>query len=93
VRELDLSGAHAQQARLAVRLGQVGWIALGLVYGFPGDVHRGGDDVRPDDADHVGLRAPCVGGGALRRAVDRRAVDGPVGFGVYCFFDARYRKA
>ena len=36
VRELDLRGAHAQQARLAVRLGRSAGSRWGSCTGFPG---------------------------------------------------------
>ena len=94
VRELDLSGAHAQQARLAVRLGQIGWIALGLVYGLPGVMFIVAattyDPTTPTTLDS-GLRALAAEpyGAPLIVALSM----GLVAFGVYCFFDARYRKA
>jgi hypothetical protein len=34
--ELDLSGEAARRSRMITRIGQVGWAALGFVYGLPG---------------------------------------------------------
>ena len=94
LRELDLSGASPEQTRWAIRLGRIGWAALGLVYGFPGvlfivaaTTYRPGTPTSLDS----GLRSvadepygpPLIIALAL----------GLVAFGIYCFFDARYRKA
>jgi hypothetical protein len=94
LRELDLSGASPQRARLVTRIGQVGWVALGLVYGTPGVllVVAGTtyDPTAPTTLD-AGLHAMAVEpyGGPLIVALAL----GLVAFGVYCFFDAWYRKA
>jgi len=94
LRELDLSGASPEQTCWAIRLGRIGWAALGLVYGFPGvlfivaaTTYRPGTPTSLDS----GLRSvadepygpPLIIALAL----------GLVAFGIYCFFDARYRKA
>jgi len=93
-RELDLRGASAHEALWAVRLGRIGWAALGLVYGLPGVMlivaASTYDPTTPTTLDS-GLRAiaaepygpPLIVALAL----------GLVAFGVYCFFDARYRRA
>src|SRR3954468_20986136 len=36
LRELDVSGEAARASRVITRIGQVGWAALGFVYGLPG---------------------------------------------------------
>ena len=73
---------------------RIGWAALGLVYGFPGVLFiilaTTYDPGTPSSLDS-GLRAvadepygpPLIVALAL----------GLVAFGIYCFFDARYRKA
>ena len=94
VRELDLSGASPQQARWAVRLGRIGWSALGLVYGLPGVMFIAAAatyNPRTPTTLDSGLRTVAAEpyGAPLIVALSV----GLVAFGVYCFFDARYRKA
>ncbi len=77
-----------------MRLGQVGWSALGLVYGLPGVmlvVAASTYDPKTPTTLDSGLRALAAGpyGAPLIVALSI----GLVAFGVYCFFDARYRKA
>ena len=63
VRELDLSGASPQQARWAIRLGRIGWAALGPGVRVPRRaVHRRGDDVQPGER-----RRPWTPGSARSR--------------------------
>ena len=94
LRELDLSGASPEQTRWAIRLGRIGWAALGLVYGFPGVLFIvAATTYSPGTPTSLGLRAPHGRGRALRAAADHRARARPRGVRVYCFFDARYRKA
>ncbi len=94
LRELDLSGASPKQARWAIRLGRIGWAALGLVYGLPGVMlvvaATTYDPKTPTTLDS-GLRAVAAEpyGAPLIVALSV----GLVAFGVYCIFDARYRKA
>jgi hypothetical protein len=94
LRELDLRGASPEQTRWAIRLGRIGWAALGLVYGFPGVLFiilaTTYDPGTPTSLDS-GLRAVADEpyGPPLIIALSL----GLVAFGIYCFFDARYRKA
>jgi hypothetical protein len=83
----------ARQARTITRIGQVGWMALGVVYGLPG-VLLIVSAVRYDPKAPVGLDAAL-------QALGRQPFGAPllillalglVAFGVYCFVDARYRK-
>ncbi len=94
LRELDLSAASPRRARLVTRLGQIGWAALGLVYGFPGVLFVvAGATYNPQAPTTLdaGLRAVAAEpyGAPLIVALAL----GLVAFGVYCFLDARYRKA
>lgn len=94
VRELDLSGASPEQTRWAIRLGRVGWAALGLVYGFPGVLLIvAATTYSPEEPTGLdsGLRA--VADEPYGPPLIILLALGLVAFGVYCFFDARYRKA
>jgi hypothetical protein len=94
LRELDLRGAGPGQARTVTRLGRLGWAALGLVYGFPGVLFIVAGATYDPDAPKTldeGLRVVADEwyGGPLIVALAL----GLVAFGVYCFFDARYRTS
>ena len=94
LRELDLRGAGLNRSQLVTRVGQVGWVALGVAYGIPG-VLLVLAAVRFDPAQPTGLD------GGLQAVADEpygpvllvALALGLVAFGVHCFFDARYRKA
>ena len=94
LRELDLRGAGLNRSQLVTRIGQVGWTALGLVYGIPG-VLLVVAAVRFDPAQPTGLDAglQVVADQPYGPVVLLVLALGLVAFGVYCFFDARYRKA
>lgn len=94
LRELDLSGEAARNARTITRIGQLGWAALGFVYGPPG-VLLVVAAVRYDPKAPVGLDAAL-------QALAAQPFGGPLlvllalgvaAFGIFCFVDARYRKA
>ncbi|MBA3906679.1 MAG: DUF1206 domain-containing protein [Pseudonocardiales bacterium] len=94
LRELDLSGTSLQQARLITRLGQLGWAALGLVYGTPGVLLIiAGMTYDPKAPTTLDARLHAVStepyGGPLIVALAL----GLVAFGVYCLCDAWYRKS
>ena len=94
LRDLDLRGAGLNRSRLVTRIGRLGWAALGVAYGIPGVllVMAG---ATYDPAAPTGLDA------GLQRVADESygplllvlLALGLVAFGVYCLFDARYRKA
>jgi hypothetical protein len=94
LRELDLRGAGLRRSTLVTRVGQVGWAALGVAYGVPG-VLLVAAAVRYDPA------APTTLDAGLQAVADQPwgpallvlLALGLVAFGVYCFFDARYRRA
>jgi hypothetical protein len=94
LRELDLRGAGLRRSTQVTRVGQLGWVALGVAYGVPGVLLVVAavqfDPAQPTTLDS-GLQALADQpyGPALLVALAL----GLVAFGVYCFFDARYRKA
>lgn len=94
LRELDLRGAGLNRSRLVTRVGQVGWSALGVAYGVPGVLlvvaAARFDPAQPTTLD-AGLQAVAAEpyGAVLLVAL----AAGLAAFGVYCVFDARYRKA
>jgi uncharacterized protein DUF1206 len=92
--ELDLRGAPPERRRLVTGIGQLGWCALGVVYGLPGALLVTAA-VQYDPKAPVGLDAGL-------QALARQPLGAPLlvllafgllAFGVFCFFDARYRKA
>jgi hypothetical protein len=94
LRGLDLSGVGLNRSQLVTRIGQVGWAALGVVYGIPGLLlvlaALRFDPARPTGLD-AGLQV--VADQPYGPVVIVVPALGLVAFGVYCFFDARYRKA
>ncbi|NMH95438.1 DUF1206 domain-containing protein [Pseudonocardia bannensis] len=93
-RDLDLGRAEPRAARLAVRLGQVGWPALGLAYGTTG-VLLILAAVRYNPDQPVGLDAglKALGAQPYGQVLLLVLALGLGIFGVYCLFDARYRKS
>lgn len=94
LRELDLRGAGLNRTTLVTRIGQVGWTALGVAYGVPGVLIVVAavryDPAQPTTLDS-GLQA--LAGEPFGPPLLVLLALGLVAFGVYCFFDARYRKA
>ncbi|WP_338051841.1 DUF1206 domain-containing protein [Pseudonocardia acidicola] len=93
-RDLDLGRAEPRAARLAVGLGQVGWPALGLAYGTTG-VLLVLAALRYDPNQPVGLDAglKTLGAQPYGQVLLLGLALGLALFGVYCLFDARYRKS
>ena len=94
LRDLDLRGAGLNRSQLVTRIGRIGWTALGFAYGIPG-VLLVVAAATYDAAVPTGLDA-----GLQRLAAEAHGPPllvllalGLVAFGVYCVFDARYRKA
>ena len=91
--DLDLAGANAGARRTAERLGQIGYSALGVVYGTVGILIVVAA-VRYDPEKASGLD------GALKTLAAQPfgvvllwiIALGLACYGVYCFFDARYRR-
>ncbi len=94
LRDLDLRGAGLNRSRFVTRVGQVGWVALGVAYGVPGALLVLAavryDPAQPTTLD-AGLQvlADQPYGPPLLVALAL----GLVAFGTYCLYDARYRKA
>jgi hypothetical protein len=92
--DLDLSHADARARKTAERLGQVGYTAVGIAYAVVGCL-VGAAAVTFDKEKAAGLD------GAMKTVAEQPfgAVLlwlvglGFVCYGVYCFFDARYRKS
>jgi len=94
LRELDLRGAGLRRSVLVTRIGRVGWTGLGLAYATVG-VMLLVAAVRHDPAQPAGLDAgfSALGAQPFGRVLLVVLALGLAVFGVYCFFDARYRKA
>jgi Domain of Unknown Function (DUF1206) len=94
LRDLDLRGAGLNRSNLVTRIGQYGWAALGVAYGIPGVLFVVAATTYDPDVP-TGLDA------GLQALADEPygpfllvlLALGLIAFGVYCFFDARYRKA
>lgn len=93
LRELDLRGVGLNRSRLVTRVGQVGWVALGAVYGIPG-VLLVVAAVQHDPAQPVGLDSglKALAGQPVGPFLLLVLAAGLVAFGVHCLFDARYRR-
>jgi hypothetical protein len=94
LRELDLRGAGLNRSQLVTRVGQLGWTALGVAYGIPGALLVAAaatyDPARPTGLD-AGLQA--IADEPFGPVLLVALALGLIAFGVYCLFDARYRKA
>jgi hypothetical protein len=93
VEDLDLSTAGPTARTAAVRLGQAGYPALGVAYGIIGLlIVSMAVTYRPDKA--VGLDAALTTLAAQTHgtALLLLVAAGLACFGVYCLFDARYRR-
>jgi hypothetical protein len=92
--DLDLRGAGLRRSLLVTRVGRVGWAALGVAYGVPGVLLLTAavqyDPAQPTTLDS-GLQSVADEPWGPPLLVLLAA--GLVAFGVYCAFDARYRRA
>ena len=94
LRELDLRQASLREVRLVARLGRIGWVALGAVYGIPGVLLAvAGATYDPDVPTTLDAGLKAVADEPYGAPLLLTLALGLVAFGVYCFFDARYRKA
>ena len=94
VEELDLSTAPPATQRTVLRLGQVGYMAIGAVYGIAGFLVVVAA-LRSDPSKATGLDTALKTLAAQPYGVLLLVVVaiGLAAFGVYCLFDARYRRA
>jgi hypothetical protein len=93
IEDLDLTAASPTARTVAVRLGQAGYPALGVAYGIIGAlIVSMAVSYRPDKA--VGLDAALTTLAAQTHgtALLLLVAAGLACFGVYCLFDARYRR-
>lgn len=93
-RDLDLRGAGLRRSQLVMRLGRVGWTAMGLAYALSGGLLVVAA-VQHDPAQPVGLDAALKGlaGQPFGPVLLVVLALGLAVFGVYTLFDARYRDA
>lgn len=92
LRDLDLRGAGLRRSLLVMRLGRVGWPALGVAYGTSG-VLLVVAAVRYDPTQPVGLDAglKALGAQPFGQLLLLVLAAGLAVFGVYSLFDARHR--
>lgn len=94
LRDLDLRGAGLNRSRLVTRIGRLGWCALGAAYGIPGVLLvLAGVTYDPDVPTGLDAGLQRVADEPYGPALLVLLALGLVAFGVYCLFDARYRKA
>ena len=94
LRDMDLSSADPWLTQLVIRLGQIGWTALGVAYGTAGVLvvlaARQSDPRQATGLDRAlkALSAEPYGVAELLFVAAGLAC-----FGVYCLFEARYRQS
>ena len=75
-------------------MGRIGWAALGLVYGFPGVLFIvAATTYSPETPMSLDSGLRTVAGEPYGPPLIIALALGLAAFGIYCFFDARYRKA
>jgi uncharacterized protein DUF1206 len=93
VEDLDLAGAEPHARDAAVRLGQVGWTALGVAYGVIGLlVVYSAVSYDPAKATGMDTALKTLAGQPYGTVLLLMVAAGLACFGVYCLFDARYRR-
>jgi hypothetical protein len=93
-KHLDLGGADRRARRTTVALGQVGWTALGVVYGVVGLLFlTAAFDHDPEKAGGLDAGLKTLAGQPFGQVLLVVVALGLAAFGVYCFFEARYRRA
>lgn len=92
LRELDLSRAGRTQATMAIRLGQVGYPALGVAYGTAGVlVVAAAVTFDPKKATGMDVALATLASQPYGRVVLGAVSLGLVCFAAFCLYDARYR--
>jgi hypothetical protein len=93
VEDLDLAGAEPHARDAAVRLGQVGWTALGAAYGIIGLlIVNSAVTYDPGKATGMDTALKTLAGQPYGTVLLLLVAAGLACFGVYCLFDARYRR-
>jgi Domain of Unknown Function (DUF1206) len=92
--DLDLAGAEPHARDAAVRLGQVGWAALGVAYGIIGLLLvYAAVSYDPAKATGMDTALKTLAGQPYGVFLLLAVAAGLACFGAYCLFDARYRRA
>jgi type IV secretory pathway VirB2 component (pilin) len=90
---LDLISAGPRMNRAVVRLGQVGYAALGTAYGIAGIlVIVAGWQSDPAKATGLDVALKSLAGQSYGPVLLLLIAAGVAAFGVYCLFDARFRR-
>jgi Domain of Unknown Function (DUF1206) len=93
VQDLDLTGAEPHARDAAIRLGQVGWTALGVAYGIIGLlITYAAVTYDPAKATGMDTALKTLAGQPYGTVLLLLVAAGLACFGVYCLFDARYRR-
>jgi Domain of Unknown Function (DUF1206) len=93
VDDLDLAGAEPGARDAAVRFGQVGWTALGVAYGIIGLlITYAAISYDPAKATGMDTALKTLAGQPYGTLLLLLVAAGLACFGVYCLFDARYRR-
>ena len=93
VEDLDLAGAEHHARDAAVRLGQVGWTALGVAYGIIGLlIFYSALSYDPEKATGMDTALKTLAGQPYGTILLLIVAAGLACFGAYCLFDARYRR-
>jgi hypothetical protein len=94
VEDLSLAGAEPHARDAAVRLGQVGWTALGVAYGIIGLLLvYAALSYDPEKATGMDTALKTLAGQPYGAVLLLAVAAGLACFGAYCLFDARYRRA
>jgi hypothetical protein len=92
--DLDLAGAEHHARDAAVRFGQVGWTGLGVAYGIIGLlITYAAISYDPEKATGMDTALKTLAGQPYGTVLLLLVAAGLACFGVYCLFDARYRRA
>jgi hypothetical protein len=92
--DLELAGAEPHARDAAVRLGQVGWTALGVAYGIIGLLLvYAAVSYDPAKATGMDTALKTLAGQPYGAILLLAVAAGLACFGGYCLFDARYRRA
>jgi hypothetical protein len=93
VDDLNLAGAEPHARDAAIRLGQVGWTALGVAYGIIGLlIVYSAVTYDPEKATGMDTALKTLAGQPYGTVLLLLVAAGLACFGVYCLFDARYRR-
>lgn len=91
--DLDLAAASPEARKVVTRLGQVGWVALGVAYGIVGVlIITAAVQFNPERATGLDTALQTLADQPYGTALLLVLAAGLACFGVYCLFDARYRR-